>query len=360
MTRLSFSFRLVLSLLFILCLIASNSSKAGQVAFHSFASVKPVQNSVSAIVRFKYAKAANDVSYYRKVVQISKASAVNVIRRRAFSPWGAFATVAITAAGFLIDQDTGEIKKPATVTTAKGYWTRTGPGNGCCFASSAEAIDDLWAQVNYQYCYTLETWSPETIHLVWGCGASGGGLIQFHQDDNYADSELTTPESIATDDELYDAVKDTLSPGQWRDVFINPETGALEPEIQTDIEPTRQQLETDLNNQYDADPNNDPVTVPEEELDSEQDTNDEPDDYEVQFDEPVSDDGLSTYDIPALSVPSQGSYSCPANPTITTSKGTFDLNIQPTCNGLISLRPVIIAVFFLISAYIVVGVKRSE
>ena len=365
MTRLLFSFKSVLLSLFILCLIISNNSFAGSVAFNSFVSASGGASGVSTIARFKgLGFAANDAVYVRKAVQIGKSSVANILRRRAFSPWGAAAVVAITAAGYLIDQDSGTIKKNIAPQYLNGYWQHSGSKNTCCYTTADEALQSWWTeyqkQWGTQYCYHITGNYLKGVYFALGCGASGGGNVKFYENANYPEAQLNTGSSAVTDDELYDAVK-SYSPGQWNDLFINPETGALEPEAKADLESTRQQLETDLNNQYDADPNNDPTVAPEEELDSQQDdnANNEPDDYEVQFDEPVTDDGLTTYDIPSLSVPSQGSYSCPANPSVTTSKGTFNLDIQPICTGLTDLRPVIIAVFFLIAAYIVVGVKRD-
>lgn len=89
---------------------------------------------------------------------------------------------------------------------------------------------------------------------------------------------------------------------------------------------------------------------------------DEPPKYPTIEIDNTPDIDLPTYSPPVtLSTTSWGDGTCPSNPSISLhGLGTLTLPLQPVCNAMFLIRPVIILLAFMAAAYIMMGARKND
>jgi len=326
-------------------------------------SVAKTSTGATASVKYAAQTAANQSVYAMRAVQVSKASIANVVRTRSFTPWGAGLVIAITAAGFLLDDSTGEIITTIEPYAGTGYCNATGVTNtfSACYASL----------LNYPALYTQEG------RNYYGSGQN----YNFRQYSNSYGHKWNAPQPIpegslleggdsqATDDQLYDAAAQ-FDHAEWQKIFMDPLSGQANRSI-----PEIQDAGTDIGNDYDAENDADPNTSPTVNPatgDTGTDTisGQEPQDQDLciknpkllmctELEEEVPDStDIQTQDIPFSYTPYSlaSNASCPAD--INSPAGL--ISYQPACTFATGIKPMVLVIFSLIGLYILGGFKSND
>lgn len=214
--------------------------------------------------------AANDPIYVKRAVNVGKTSVANVIKKRAFSPWGAAITIAITAAGYYLDSTTEEI-----YTNGLGPGTApdiNGPGWTSCslYCTQNNSISDKENQcsnggqvpvytVTIGQCgFPTSDWDTVNTYTNTAepCPASPGTW------DSTAQTCGGAP--IATEDDVENVVVPEIAPSAWPDLFTNPETGLPDVATVPELAEPIPDIMSDVIAETDADPatvaDTDPLT----------------------------------------------------------------------------------------------------
>ncbi|MCB5189799.1 hypothetical protein LG198_03510 [Methylobacillus arboreus] len=106
--------------------------------------------------------------------------------------------------------------------------------------------------------------------------------------------------------------------------------------------------------------NNTTTTVQETTLPNDEDQSEKPkEDTDIEIDD-VQDVDLDTHEIPdTFSYDSWGGGSCPGDPTITAKGHSYSLPVHTVCEAMIDLRPAVLLIAALVSAYIISGAFRQ-
>ena len=246
--------------------------QAGALRAISIAKVRKntTTGGVSATVRYR-GSASNDPSFtssandpiYNAVVDIGKASLGSVVKKRAFSPWGAALTVAITAAGYVIDSNTGEITAPgSSAPDLSGYCIWGNPN-----VPTPTTFGDCFTQITSNYTNYPVVVGPSVYSsffngyvITFGYQSPSGYIDQGSLWVSPTDpGQLTTPGQPQTLDNpsIWDAVEPGLDSPAVRDLLHDPETGLPEP--LPEITSKGNEISDRIIRAHDIDPNNDPA-----------------------------------------------------------------------------------------------------
>lgn len=225
-----------------------------------------------------------NASRFVKTASISRSTIGGLLRARLFSPLGLGVTAAITAAGWAIDDLKQQVLMPApnqtSPTTGSTYIDpRTGTEYPSCqeLASAAYGCTGGSGQYTFSRCEAIDSVSGNVycIHPTYGTeyqmgtysiGQTTTSCPSGYQYDTtlsiciLSDPALAQP-TPATDQDLSNIV-DSLSPTQRLDLFYDPATG--QPLPIPEEQPIHDQLEQDWIAQNDTDPN----TVPTEQIET--------------------------------------------------------------------------------------------
>lgn len=212
-----------------------------------------------------YAAAANDPIYVKKAADIGKASITNVVKKRAFSPWGAAFVVAMTAAQLFLDPNTGQVtygNTPVPGQTSNGACSYLASGyihtlsacvaacsanfgGTCTVAATIEQTTQWRTQIN------RPTGTAAVYYYVLKSSIPPGQGYYVQDGEGYYVLPQTAP--IATEDQVLDAVRHLLKP----ETFIDPNTGKLDRTI-TELAPLENGVKTELDKMIDPDPATNP------------------------------------------------------------------------------------------------------
>lgn len=358
------------------------------VSFESHALIKAVglTNTIRTAVpglttRAKFVSTATG-SVYTKVIDIGLASIGQVISKRAFSPWGVAVVAAVVAAGYLIDQNTGEVTSSFVAAGNFGdcrknfssdFWGNDTLGACDSFASNWWGITltpEYESSLNDLHTYRLK---------------DSTGIIRATWISSYPGTAKTIQEEIggdfpALDTQLATDVLPLLSDAKLFDSMIDPVTGLPDQAI-TEIQDVATDIQTEEDLLNDGDPNNDPAvpsptaTIEEELLtDALSDAQEKEEQKDPCDDNPdrvgcldagtlPSDPSVQSEAIPfSVSQFSLSSNtSCPAPLTITLTKGySIPFDFTSFCSFATLLNPIVSAVGFLIATMIVAGSVRND
>lgn len=244
-------FLLPFSLLF----FASNSHAA---TFAAQAVFKAVPTTTGAIVSTEYAamKAANQAVYAVRAVEVGKASVAAVVRQRSFTPWGVALTVAIVAAGYILEDD--EIIKHEMLdddVAEIGYsWQINGniyraTRNEACRVMR-NGLSGWTHEVDGNTCHLRDTnQSLRATYPMYYAHVSAPSYQPYY-----------SPDAAVTDDELYQ-VASNMSPSQFQKLFEDPLSGQVNPDIQ-EFKDEAADLTSDYADQVSANPGVDPTVIP--------------------------------------------------------------------------------------------------
>ncbi len=245
--------------------LISNNAYSGVSALAFKRAIKTSPTTARVQTRF----AANDPKYgtglpaaannsiYTTAVDIGAASLAAVFKKRAFSPWGIAIATAITAAGYLIDEQGNQI-------TSNQQAEYTGQGH-CRSANhflfgimtATECLDITNGQ-SYQ----------EPIYRIISAGSGWqylhqqGGSYFFVPSPDTTTSPGTIEPTIEplTDPEIVEIVFPQIQEAALPDILTDPQTG-LPDEAITELTQIENNIQTEINNLNDADPANDPVEI---------------------------------------------------------------------------------------------------
>ncbi|MBE8233021.1 MAG: hypothetical protein HAW67_04740 [Endozoicomonadaceae bacterium] len=367
------------------------------VSFESHALVKAVglTNTIRTAVpglttRAKFLSTATG-SVFTKVIDIGLASIGAVFSKRAFSPWAAGITVAIVAAGYLIDQNSGDILTSGASTDPLYLH---GAGTSLPFATSPDisladykaslnppiqtGISESWINVSGYQMVEIKYYPvgfPTTQFLrIW----HPRPLIPYTTTEP---APIPGVQTVVSDTQLATDVLPLLSDAELFDAMIDPVTGLPDQAI-TELQDAATDIQTEEDLLTDTDPNNDPaVTTPTATIEEEllTDALSESQKEEEEQKDPCDDNPdrvgcLDTGTFPAdVSVQSENiafsvsqfslssNTSCPSPLTITLTKGySIPFSFDNFCNFATMINPIVSAVGFLIATMIVAGSVRGD
>jgi hypothetical protein len=232
---------------------------------------------VTASTRFAGVTAANQSVYAVRAVEIGKASVKNAIKVRAFSPWGLSLVSALTVAGYVLDQQTGEIVLPGqpiddrvappgkayTAWYSTSHYSSTSYGVAMAFLTASSAA----LEQCLEFSSTSGTFGHGSFSLLTNHNSSNGCYGGKRGIDiNLVDAPAGyTPDSIYTeenqplsDDAAFDIFKE-LSPSEQVGLLSDPLTGFPDAANIPEFQQAADQISSNWNANNDGDPN----TVPE-------------------------------------------------------------------------------------------------
>lgn len=325
-----------------------------------------VKTSTGATAATKYAAmtAANQSIYAMRAVNVSKSSIANVVRTRAFTPWGIALTVALTAAGYALNDSDDSISTETAASQELGiceYGGQTGWTVTQCLDWSASHIGIPQSSLTFhsyaapnKYRYGI---NGSAVVVVWvapyylGANDPRGGS------------------SLADDDSLYEVASE-LPQSQWAELFEDPLSGHPNPDIQ-EFQDVADDLTDDYIAENDADPNTNPDVNPEQgDTGTETVSEEEPLDEDpcvinpnllvcMEMDEVPDPTDIQTQEVDAsYSIYSLASNSsCPADiPSVHGASWEFD----GPCQYASGIKPIVLAVFSILALMIASGYRFSE
>jgi len=366
---------------FFACFFWLSTSEAA--TFSAQKVMKAVPTSTGASVATQYAaKAANQSVYAVRAVQVTKASVANIVRKRSFSPWGAILTVAITAAGFVLDDLTGDISTPDAPVTdyVPGfYWHSTYYSSAASPSLASEAFGEGFSYQNGGREYTLLPIvfnSPTSITVSLTSLGSTFQTTYSRRDCSSVGTTTYCPAaapsqsgSSATDSELFD-IASNLPSHEFQRLFEDQLSGQPNSDVSE-----FQDVADDITQDYAYENDSDPLTIPSVDLPSGDTGTDTVSDEPPPSEDPCAKNAklvscLETGDLPNSSeiitqdVPySYSSYSvlsnasCPAD--IPVGHGAA-YSFGPVCTVASGVKPAVIAASFITGMFIIMGFGRAR
>lgn len=226
----------------LLFILLTASAQAGTVTALNVASAaRDAIGGVRAVVQFVgRGFAANDPVYVKRAVNVGRDVMGAVLRRRLFSPWGIGLAAVVTAAGYLMDDNTQEV------------YTVTYAPSGNCLGTQwipslyGVTLDACMAHVQShvgqnQVLRQVPNGNCILIQMKWG-SASWLNRANF-----CPDGGQTEVRQVATDPELWDAVSPQIADAQLPDILIDPETGVVDALLNPIINPIADQIAQSIN-----------------------------------------------------------------------------------------------------------------
>lgn len=338
---------------------------------------------IAATYRFR--DAAND-AVYRRTVQYSRPRVAGLAKARLFSPAAIAGQLALAGVlngvGWFIDEAKRQVLsgRPASAGGADILWTGNGYVSGP-WNTAQEAIEATIAawkrRWGDQYCEDV-TGGPWEYSIRWGCGAGGGNSVWAYnpQTGDPVTGDVEDPPPVS-DDELVGVIEQ--HPEVWPELLQDPATGAID--VTPELADAKSALDQSLGGTSDGS-GGDTVTVPDQGTTPTDQTadqgGDQPTDQPTDWpgfcawagplcrwldwtEEPAHDDQPPTVPTRAVGDVVQydsglGAGRCPPTPTFEFRGQTFEIPIQPACDALSMLAPIVIGVSYLIAASIVVRV----
>jgi hypothetical protein len=320
--------------------------------------------------------AANSAQYITRAVAVPSAVVGAGTRAFLLSPGGLGLTAALLAAGYLIDEITGEVTQPGSTNMATTTWVNMGGYNDSTCKSPVLLevatcnAPNIASGMGYHNGLTAENCRVDpnnnnpnyglcdyAYNESWGSGALTNWQFSKYTVTEY---EYESGSSTMTDTELGQYVADNY-PEYLPDVLTDPITGT--PYEYQELTDQMSDVESDFNAQYDTDPATVPDTDPATQDDGLEEQGDDLIDCDLlptlcDFIDWFMDDGgepplepadlsgfitehdVSEYDFSsAAPVSLGGSGSCPADETLSIMNSTIDFSWQPICDTVTSLRP---------------------
>lgn len=317
---------------------------------------------VTASTRYVGVTAANQSVYAVRAVEVGKASVANAVRARAFNPWGFAVVAAITAAGYLMDDDDFSILSPAVPFLTLGQC-------GLYSGSISNLTGDACLVQARKSLGPTATYYPLISNSYYPILTDPSGLVYnaFYPYDN-TNLPHVAPDSNpqpASDDELYQIFQN-LSPAQQIEILTDPLTGFPDSTI-----PEFSDAGGEISRNWDANNDNDPATLPTPNAPEKtstvafpeqdpaedlcktypniiacQETGELPDPEEIATEEQDLD-----YDPVSMS----SSASCPAPYAI--GRGVF-YEFTTICGFASSLKPIVVTFSLVVALYILVGFRK--
>jgi hypothetical protein len=346
-------------------------------------------NSGGKIVGQITSQVASNVHLTRNI-SIGATAANAAMLRRMASPTGLLLTAAIAALGYYLDQNTGKL--------------RTNPidmpeGGGSCMQGSLpgvvtlqECYDNFRANVNSNAKGVYIPANQCHWHVHFGTPGQGAGLWSPQMCELHSQMDVATPakDSTAAQRTAAREAQDAMTPRR----MVTTDTGLADrevPEISNALDDMAQDYDAATDTNPDGSPNTstqpdtDPATgddgmgsataspPPSTKTDEElaQETagsgsgQTDCDKYPTAVgclglgDVPPPDE-IQSIDVPvSLSPSSWGSGSCPGEISLPLSIGTKQFSLQPVCDFMTALYPVVIAISWLMAGFIVVGAVKD-
>lgn len=361
------------ALLFCCLVVVSNLSHAGAALAIPY-SLTRIVNAVdgSFVANYQFRDAANAGRYLSAPVNYSKGRMGSLLKGRIVNP-GALAVQASIAAavagvGWFIDEATRQVMHVTNGTVSTGQCSGPYPfvtvneisQNQCGALAEAHASERGWTYDSGWYTSPInpafqsrKMGTSEANSLEFGWGA-GSGTTEETQVTEVSDEDLAG--AIAAN-----------APGLLPYALTDPLTG--EPLSTPETEAKGAELSGNLDAMYDTDPLNDPApgTVPDV---ATQPTPEVPVfcewagplcDWLDWTKEPATDESPPV--IPTTTVGTYQPYdtglgagSCPQAPTFELFGQTYDIPIQPACDLMGMLAPIVIGVAYLVAGLLIVRV----
>lgn len=355
--------------------IALYSSTSTAVEFAAQAVMSAVPTSAGAQVSVQYAgkTAANQAVYAVRSVPVSKAIIGNVVKARAFNPWGIAVVAAVTAAGYYINESTGLIE--STGSMAANY---SGVGECYSWTNAVAPIfnvsaDACLAHIDPHVTYsTVEygAWNGVYYKIINPADGPAFPNGWFQPNDPASIVNTSLPPNSggaveATPEELYDVAVGMSQPS-WEDLFQDTLSGKPNPAMPPLYAPI-----PDINADYDAANDGDPATIPTVDLPNGDTGTDDISDEKPENKDPCvkNPDLLSCLEVDDVPDPTEiqtqaavitytshflsSNASCPSPVALPYG----EMSYQPACDFATGLKPMILIVFSVISLMIVGGVK---
>jgi len=159
----------------------------------------------------------------KRLVSIPKSVVGNVLKSRAFTPWGIGIAVAIESSGYVMDLLTGEVQSPAINTGLTG-------ANGTCYNGFSSYSTDYGTCIS---SFDLSThflgWAGLVLYNVRNGSTAGGSFCcdGYFQpfDPSLSGTALPTPSSNIDDTVLYGTLNNSLTSSEIASLLNDPETG---------------------------------------------------------------------------------------------------------------------------------------
>lgn len=260
-----------------------NVNASAALAFQAQEVMSVVKTSTGATASVKYVamNAANQSVYAMRAVEVGKASIANVVKTRSFTPWGVGFAVAITAAGYFLDSETGDVYLPGNDLDSRpppvGYVYLANPGynaNQSTYSSTPYgAARKYIEQFNFvEQCFNYTGSAPPPYYAQFDrrtsftngkCigGESGIKVGITTEPANYVpDSPYTDDLTHVTNDQIYD-VASNFDYAEWQKIFIDPLSGQANREI-PEFQDAGTEISDDYAEQQALDPSKPPTILP--------------------------------------------------------------------------------------------------
>lgn len=377
---------------FFLCIFSSSVFSSAQLSVDfkatSFQQLLKTNTGLLTSTKFSARNVAGRAVYGLRTVPIGKAIVGNVLKNRSFSPWGLAITAAITAAGYYLNQNTGEVGTPGNVgvnANEKGRCLiNLGSGDIDQSNKTLTQCDTLF-ESHPQYGNWTGTYVVNVSDNICYPHTSGPFIGCWYPSNDFPnpipDEFLSTDFEPISDDEVYDSVIPNFSESQISDALKDPQTGLPDEDL-TPLVDSAADLTSDYDAVNDGDPNTNPsfdtendtgddtftedeTQLPNEDIEDQQQDQTQQDQCELTPDAlgcQEFGDELTEVDIPTeelsfsfAPVSLASDTSCPAPSVLNLTYGSVSLSNQPLCDFFTGVNPVVISVCSLLAIYILTG-----
>jgi len=317
-----------------------------------------------ANVGFEATTVSGKKVFANRAITIGKASIANAIKKRAFSPYGLAVTAAITAAGYYFDNSSKTI---TTVVSGSSDLGRCTVLSGQPHITASECLNS----VHYSYGSVTGVAAQTTGYIAFNCQYQSW-CGYWYPDTNNVPAVPFGGSQPVTDTDLINAFDSYFTPEQEKEIFLNPVSRLPDVPGQSDV---ASDLDNDYVAQNDADPATNPTTgnTTINNTDITYSDNGYTDVTNFEQKDPCQlhpnsvgcldvgqapqDPSIQTYQMPfSVTQYSLGSNAqCPAPNVITLKNGQIiTFSYQTYCDFATGIRPVVVALGFLL-AYLIVG-----
>lgn len=359
-----------LILLLFLYISDANANAVLQQPFQPTSINRMVSSSsvVTASTRFAGVTAANQSVYAVRAVEIGKASVANAVRSRSFTPWGFGLVAGLTAAGYLLDEETQQIN------TQFEMWQS--PTGGQCNQSGTDGTFGSC----FQRVANLQSHRPERFPLVV---TKDGNSLAIKGADRPITPALgiwTPPQGYTipdlpsyvadtapvSDDALFDVFRN-LSPSQQTDLLSDPLTGFPDASNVPEFQQAADQISSNWNANNDGDPNTTPEPDATEQTSEEPFPEEQPEQDickanpeflacqelgETPDETPIGEQELP-FDYQPVSF--SGNASCPASIQM---GGGIQYDYDAACSFASGVKPAVITMALLTGVFVMGGFRR--
>lgn len=354
-----FSFGLILA-------VFSGLATSATFSPQSVMNVTRTTAGATASTKFAAMTASNQAVYAMRAVQIPKSAIVTASKIRMFSPWGIAMTVAMAAAGYVVDDLT------QTITDGSGMVNHVGDGK--CYSwiypintNTVTASECLALVQSYSSAVYYTTLDGNFYYILYASGDARAyfeiknGSTPPQGDLPYVDSQPIS------DNAYYDWLQD--SP-YYSQTFESPMSGQPNPDIQQ-FQDAADDVTADYTAENDGDPATVPTTDPETgDTGAEDITEEEPEDKDPCIKNPALLMCIEMDDVPDETDVIQQEFSTTYSPVSFSSNASCpsDMNgphgvvysFDFPCQLATGISPIIILMAILGGLYIISGSRRED